>query len=417
MTEQSLPGSPTDHPGDAIRLAPVELLVLQGTPFCNIDCSYCYLPARTDRSVMTVDTVRLACRQLVRARLLSGSLDVLWHAGEPLILPVEFYERAFSAIEEEVQGTPVRHKIQTNATLIDRDWTALFRRWNVDVGVSLDGPAHIHDRHRVARSGRPTSGRVLAGIEQLRRAGLDLSVICVLTQTFIDRPEELFAFFESLGVDHIGFNIDEAAGPHSRSSHSAAGSEPAFRHFLKTYFALVAGSGSRQRVRELTRGLMNVFKTRLEASYETVPIRVLTVGQDGGFATFSPDLFGLRHPKLGPMMLGNVHDERPFEDLGRDARLLEMVRSIRRGLDACERACAYFDVCKGGLPSNKLGQHGTFEATETVACTFKQKAVTNAVVELLLDGRLQGYPGAAHEAAKHILPALGLNENDARSDA
>ena len=35
----------------------LETLVLQPTPFCNIACTYCYLPDRDDRRLMTAATV------------------------------------------------------------------------------------------------------------------------------------------------------------------------------------------------------------------------------------------------------------------------------------------------------------------------------------------------------------------------
>ena len=191
------------------------LLVFQGTPFCNIDCTYCYLPDRDNRSRISIETIGTTCKLLVEDGLVADNPEVLWHAGEPLVLPIEFYERAFATIESELRVSAIRHKIQTNATLLNDRWINLFKTWHVSVGVSLDGPPHIHDHYRLTRSRGPTSERVLAGISRLKHAGLGLSVICVLTRESIGEPEELFAFFESIGVDAVGFNIDEAEGPTS----------------------------------------------------------------------------------------------------------------------------------------------------------------------------------------------------------
>jgi uncharacterized protein len=317
---------------------------------------------------------------------------VLWHAGEPLVLPVEFYERAFAIIEAELRFSALRHKMQTNATLLDARWIDLFKKWDVAVGVSLDGPPHIHDHHRMTRSGQPTSARVMKGVALLKDAGLALNVICVLTRESIGKPEELFDYFENVGVDSIGFNIDEAEGPHLTSSHEGDEGSAAFRTFLLRYFELVVASNSKQTVRELVRGLGSVFRKDIESSDETVPIRVLTVGHNGDFGTFSPELFGLQHPKSGPLIFGNVGDVDAFRKLPHDARFRDILHSIRRGIAACAASCTYFDVCKGGLPSNKLGEHGTFEATETTACKFKRQAVTDAVVDLLLTGHFHAQP-------------------------
>ena len=38
----------------------INIVVVQPTPFCNINCSYCYLPQRADKTVMQHSTVRVA---------------------------------------------------------------------------------------------------------------------------------------------------------------------------------------------------------------------------------------------------------------------------------------------------------------------------------------------------------------------
>ena len=379
---------------EAVPLSPVELLVFQGTPFCNIDCSYCYLPGRFNKARLSVETVRQTCRNLRRHDLIAEQTTVLWHSGEPLVLPPSFYEEAFAAIDAELDGLAVSHSIQTNATLIDRHWVDVFKRWGVDVGVSLDGPARLHDRHRQTRSGAPTFDLVIAGIRNLQEAGLPVRIVCVLTRDSIGEPDELFAFFEGLGADLVCFNIDEAGGEHRASSYADASPDEAFRKFLSRYFELVASARSKQEVRELTRGLMYIFAGEIERHPETVPIRTLTVGHDGSFSTFSPDLKDLHHPEFGPFVLGNIHDPMAFTGLAANPRLTAMVESIGRGIDACARSCGYFPVCKGGVPANKLGEHKTFEATETLACRFKRKAVADVVTELLITGKLQPLSGA-----------------------
>ena len=41
----------------ADQVGPLELLVIQPTPFCNLDCSYCYLPDRLDKRKITLETL------------------------------------------------------------------------------------------------------------------------------------------------------------------------------------------------------------------------------------------------------------------------------------------------------------------------------------------------------------------------
>ena len=78
---------------------PLELLVLQPTPFCNIDCSYCYLPDRQSTRQMSLRTLEQTLHWVFASGLVRGPFTILWHAGEPLVMPVAFYQQAGELIE------------------------------------------------------------------------------------------------------------------------------------------------------------------------------------------------------------------------------------------------------------------------------------------------------------------------------
>jgi uncharacterized protein len=121
-------GTAATHAPANIELAPLGLLVVQPTPFCNIDCSYCYLSNRSDTTRMDVATVKAVARFLRGMPLREPQLSVVWHAGEPLTAPIEFYEIAFRALQAEAAPTLFQHHFQTNGMLINDDWCELFKR-------------------------------------------------------------------------------------------------------------------------------------------------------------------------------------------------------------------------------------------------------------------------------------------------
>ncbi len=93
----------------------LRLLVLQPTPFCNIDCSYCYLSGRKSRAIMSLETLDSACRQVFESPLLRSHLEVAWHGGEPLVVPLEWYENALELMGDlRPSGLTLRHRFQTN---------------------------------------------------------------------------------------------------------------------------------------------------------------------------------------------------------------------------------------------------------------------------------------------------------------
>src|SRR5258708_11440259 len=72
----------------------IQLLVVQPTPFCNIDCRYCYLPDRTNKAVVAEATLANLFSQVFASGWVRDGVTIVWHAGEPMVLPIDFYRRA-----------------------------------------------------------------------------------------------------------------------------------------------------------------------------------------------------------------------------------------------------------------------------------------------------------------------------------
>jgi uncharacterized protein len=156
---------------------------------CNLDCAYCYVynkgddswrdrPALMPEEVFeaAVERIRRHCEASKQTRLV-----VLFHGGEPLLVgPRRFSrccERLRSALEGVVEATIV---VQTNGVLIDARWTEVFIRHSVSVGVSIDGPRHLHDAYRVDHRGRGSYDCVTVGVRHLLEAELPVSFLSVI---------------------------------------------------------------------------------------------------------------------------------------------------------------------------------------------------------------------------------------------
>jgi uncharacterized protein len=363
------------------------LLVLQPTPFCNLDCDYCYLPQRHVSARMAPATAALAARRLLDDGLVGDELTVVWHAGEPTTLPVAWYEDTFGRLHEVLGAhTTVRHALQTNATLIDDAWCALLSRWQVQVGVSLDGPAALHDRHRTTRSGRGTHARTLRGLRRLQAAGIECHAIAVVTADTLAAPDDFIDFFEQQGLTQLGCNFDEAEGVHTRSS--LAGQEAAHAAFLQRLLARCSAPGARLQVRELAMAQQLVARPlplqrwRGHAwpdNAQGLPFALVNVAHDGGFGTFSPELLGQHAPAFAHFVFGNVHEGGVLAAAAHPA-FLRCWQQVLQGITACERECAHFGFCGGGSPANKLYELGTLAGAETLYCRSMLKRPFDAVL-------------------------------------
>lgn len=372
-----------EPPSPASLAHQMRLLVLQSTPFCNIHCDYCYLPARDDRRRMPFEIVEAAVAFVFESALPAPDAAIAWHAGEPLVLPTAWYREAFRrAAAASPKGAALPHAMQTNGLLINDTWCDLFLEHRVRLGVSVDGPAFLHDARRRTRSGTGTQARVMKGIETLQRRGVPFHVITVVTERTLDAARELLAFYRSAGISDIGFNIEEVEGVNVISSLEKEGSDARFRDFLAEVVSGSLDPSSPLNIREY-RELLAVLAHprfgRLTANSQNAPFAMLTVSAEGDLFTFSPELAGLKGGAYGSMAVGKL----PGATLDRvlaGAAFRRLWADIAQGISACRDSCRYFDLCLGGAPSNKLAEHGTFNATETLHCRLARKAVADVVL-------------------------------------
>lgn len=377
----------------ALAAGALQLLILQASPFCNLDCRYCYLPDRADTRRMPLPLLDQVMAQVAASGLAGPELSMVWHAGEPMAVPRDWYEAAFAAVARHLPpGGPVAvtHHFQTNAVLVDAAWCEFFARHGVRVGVSVDGPAALHDAHRRTRDGRGTHAKVMQGIAQLQAAGLPFHAIAVLTRDALAQADAVFDFFAALGAVQVGFNVEEVEAAHGQSSLQAQGAQAeagaAVRAFWQRLLQRLQASPGRLRVREVEAALAALRHPRfgqLPGNAQNQPGQMLNVAVNGDWCFWSPELLGARHPGRGPVVMGNLGTGRLPAAGSRGGAWAEWQWEIDAGVRACRAGCAHFDFCGGGAPANKLAEAGHLAATTTMACRLGVQAVTDTVLEML----------------------------------
>ncbi len=358
----------------------VNLVVVQPTPFCNIDCRYCYLTNRSRRDVIDDATLMNLFDKLWRSGWVGREVHVVWHAGEPTVLPPRFYRRAFALVDStRPDGVTVSHSFQTNATLLDEDWCDLILRHRIRIGVSIDGPASLNDRNRVTRAGRSSFDKAVAGIRLLKARGIPFQVITVLSAASLGAARELHDFYVGEGITRVGFNVEESEGDHM-SELAEPDIYDRYAAFLAEFWALAARDGRVTAIREIDNMMEAVYgRPHQRLRNELVsPFAMLNVDCFGNVSTFSPELLGQTNPDYDDFVLGNVnHDE--FADILAGPRFKRLAAEIDAGTALCREQCAYFDLCGGGEPVNKLAENGTFASTATTFCRLTRMTLADLV--------------------------------------
>lgn len=371
----------------------LDLLVIQPTALCNLDCRYCYVPdrqnsARLPFSLLEQLLVAVRSSHLTRDQ---PSLRILWHAGEPLAAGIDFYREAF-ALTARVLGDrfQVRHSMQSNGTLINAAWCDLLRTWRVRVGVSLDGPEAVHDANRKRLGGGGSFNRTMRGIELLRTHGFRINVLSVLTTQNIDIPDEMFHFFLRHDLRRVAFNVEEIEGPNLQSSllpvaGGIASARERYGAFMRRFWALNTQHGRPLIVRELLNlaGLIRAWRSDPGHAPQAPERRlggILTMSRDGAVSSWSPELASGAPGEPGRFVLGNIRDTGSVDVLLAGDRARALQEEIDRGIALCGTECEHFGVCGGGSPGNKFYERGTFAAAETLKCALQ----TKELVEVML---------------------------------
>jgi uncharacterized protein len=361
----------------------IGMVVVQPTAFCNINCTYCYLPDRDNKRIIELSTVRRLFAEIFASGWACPEITVVWHAGEPLVAPVSFYRQAFTIIESlRPASVMVKHSFQTNGMLIDADWCRLFLEWNVGVGVSIDGPRELHDRHRRTRSGKGTFDRTLAGIRRLRAHGVPFHVITVLSRDSLSMADALLEFYLGEGIEQVCFNVEESEGDHVSDLFDGPELRARYAAFLRRFWHRARASGRIKFLREIDLALPRVFRPDglPVRNIQTEPLAMLNVDTAGNVSSFSPELLGLKNKGYGDFLLGNINRQ-SLADIYRACLGSTLQRDIQAGVAACERTCPYFSVCGGGAPGNKLFENGSFASTTTSYCTLTQIVPTDLILE------------------------------------
>ncbi|MBU0753925.1 MAG: anaerobic sulfatase maturase [Planctomycetes bacterium] len=216
------------------------LLIKPAGPDCNMACGYCFYLDKSSlwpgepKHRMQEDLLEILIRQVMDSG--SPRLSFGWQGGEPTLMGLSFFEKAVSLQKRYGRGKTVGNGLQTNGLLIDAAWTDFLTEYDFLVGLSLDGPEHIHDRYRVQRNGQGTWKRVVDRAERMLDKGVAVNALVVVNDYSVDFPEEIYRFHKELGLTHMQFiPVVENRVPGSDALPFALPVER-FGEFLKTMF-------------------------------------------------------------------------------------------------------------------------------------------------------------------------------------
>lgn len=197
---------------DALRIAgPLNfnLMIKPAGSLCNLNCSYCYYLDKAGLySGVEPRMTESVLEECIRKYILESEVEDVtfcWHGGEPLVMGLDFYRKAVELEKKYQGGKRVHNTIQTNGTLLTKEWAGFFRDNDFLVGLSLDGPAFIHDRYRKDKGGAPTFDKVMRSVKMMQDCGTQFNTLSTVNKESEGHALEIYHFLKGIGSHYMQF--------------------------------------------------------------------------------------------------------------------------------------------------------------------------------------------------------------------
>lgn len=193
-----------------IARSPFHLMTKPRGSKCNLDCTYCFYLEKEhlyDSETtfrMKPEVLEAYIRDYIAAQP-SPVVSFAWQGGEPTLAGIDFFRQVVDLQQRYAQGRTIENALQTNGTLLDDEWGEFLAENRFLVGLSIDGPAHLHDAYRVDKGNQPTFKKVIAGLGLLKKHGVEFNTLTTVHRKNSAQPLEVYRFLRSVGSGYIQF--------------------------------------------------------------------------------------------------------------------------------------------------------------------------------------------------------------------
>ncbi|UCG04584.1 MAG: anaerobic sulfatase maturase [Candidatus Heimdallarchaeota archaeon] len=328
------------------------IMVKPYSSICNLECQYCYYLSTKNlypnsNCKMNDETLEKFTQQYIAAQEVP-EVTFSWQGGEPTLMDVKFFEKAiqYQKIFNK-HGIKVQNTLQTNGTLLTKDWARFFKKHNFLIGISIDGPSDLHDEYRVDNKGNPTFDQVISGLDNLKKYKVDFNILTCVHTSNVDYPLDVYrSLRDELGGEFIQFiPIVETNGSGSISDFSVTGRQ--YGSFLQIVF--------KEWVKhDVGRVYVQIFEVSL-AAWLNLPLNLCILAPTCGNALaleHNGDIYACDHFVTPQYFRGNLFSQSLRNIVNSQEQKEFGLNKSKLPLE-CQQ-CEVRYVCNGGCPKNRL---------------------------------------------------------------
>ncbi|MBF0197725.1 MAG: anaerobic sulfatase maturase [Planctomycetes bacterium] len=189
------------------------LLAKPSGPLCNLDCKYCFYLEKEElfqegvkhRFYMDESIQEEFVKQYLAGQQ-GPRVNFGFQGGEPTLIGLDYFRRQVELVNQyKKPDQQISYTLQTNGTRLNEEWGLFLKQHQVLVGLSIDGPAHLHDHYRLSKGGTPTHGKVMKAMRILQEHKVDYNTLTVINRLNSQHPIEVYDFLKSTGTKHFQF--------------------------------------------------------------------------------------------------------------------------------------------------------------------------------------------------------------------
>ena len=348
---------------------PVYVMAKPAGSACNLRCRYCYYQDKLPLTKMPDNILEAYIQQYIECQ--TGD-DVLftWHGGEPTLRGLEFYKKVVRLQRRYAGHRHVDNALQTNGTLLTPEWCRFLHQQQWLVGISIDGPAALHDVYRLDAQDRPTHARIMEAIAMLDYYGVEWNAMATVNAVTAQHPLEFYHFFKEIGCKYLQFTpVVEPLEPQSltgQPTECAVAPYCVTPEAWGTFLCTIYDEWVRHDVGEV---FVQLFDATLSNWVGVLP-GVCTMAELCGHAAVieaDGSVYSCDHFVFPEHRLGNIL-ETPLATLLYDERQQRFGLTKRNTLTRQCRACPWLFACHGDCPRVRLARSEDGEAGHNYLC-------------------------------------------------
>lgn len=336
----------------------VNVLIKPASSACNMRCAYCfYRDVAEHREHAFEGMLSIADMEKVMAAAVEyadGACSFAFQGGEPTLAGLDFYRQVVALGEKYRRpGLELRYAIQTNGYCIDEEWAAFFARHHFLVGLSLDGPAELHDLNRRDACGKRTHDKVMRAVRLFEKHHVDYNILCVVTGKNARSIQRIYQFYKKQNFRWLQFIPCLEPLEQERGKELYHLSVRDYGEFLIRIFDLWyqdLQKGEYISIRHLDNWLAILLGEPPESCDMTGRCSVqFVVEGDGG--VYPCDFYVLDQWRLGAV------GQQSFREMAESDTARRFMESSLRVPEEC-RTCPLYGICRNGCRRNRLLRDG-----------------------------------------------------------